>query len=226
MVLDPWIQAAKPSAWTLLDPDLAIASLYHVRNVPSVFWIDESGNIVRANDPIYILRRDPTTGETSRNEKYLDAVRDWIANGSSSRFLAAESSLTKRRPPASSSDMDAMASFELGVYLSTVASRRARNRISNAPTNSPRTIGPSSVRPGACQARRRKRSSRQFAAPMRRPFIPTSTLATDPAGSSAARRRSQRDHLRLCPVTSDTRAMTTMRAGNISTVPMITISQG
>jgi len=39
---------------------------------------------VRANDPIYALRRNPTTGETSRNEKYLNAVRDWVANGSSS----------------------------------------------------------------------------------------------------------------------------------------------
>jgi len=72
---------------------------------------------VRANDPIYALRRNPTTGETSRNEKYLNAVRDWVANGSSSKFLADESALEKRRRPASVSDMDAAASFELGVYL-------------------------------------------------------------------------------------------------------------
>ena len=116
-VVEPWIKAASPSNLALLDPELAVASLYNVRNVPSAFWIDESGRIVRANDPIYVLRRDRATGETSRNETYLDAVRDWVANGPSSRFLADEAALEKRRPPASFSDMEAMASFELGVYL-------------------------------------------------------------------------------------------------------------
>lgn len=115
-VVEPWIKAASPSHLALLDPELAVASLYNVRNVPSAFWIDESGRIVRANDPIY-LRRDRATGETSRNETYLNAVRDWVANGPSSRFLADETALEKRRPPATFSDMEAMASFELGVYL-------------------------------------------------------------------------------------------------------------
>lgn len=116
-VVEPWIQAARPSHLALLDPDLAVASLYNVRNVPSAFWIGESGRILRANDPIYVLRRDRATGETSRNETYLEAVRDWVANGSSSKFLADEAALEKRRPPATFSEMEAMASFELGVYL-------------------------------------------------------------------------------------------------------------
>jgi hypothetical protein len=115
--VDPWITAAKPTHWTLLDPDLAVANLYNVRNVPSAFWIDETGQMVRANDPIYALRRDPATGQTSRNERYLDAVRDWVANGSSSKFVADQSALEKHWRPGSFSDMEAMASFELGVYL-------------------------------------------------------------------------------------------------------------
>lgn len=88
-----------------------------MRNVPSAFWIDEAGRVVRANDPIYALRRDPATGGTSRNETYLNAIRDWVANGAASKFLADEAALEKRRRPASASDMEAMASFELGVYL-------------------------------------------------------------------------------------------------------------
>jgi hypothetical protein len=115
--VDQWITAAKPTYWTLLDPDLAIANLYNVRNVPSAFWIDETGQMMRANDPIYALRRDPATGQTSRNEKYLDAVRDWVANGSSSKFVVDQSALEKRWRPGSFGDMEAMASFELGVYL-------------------------------------------------------------------------------------------------------------
>ncbi len=39
--------------------------LYNTRNVPAVFWIDETGVIVRANDPIYIQRRNRETGETT-----------------------------------------------------------------------------------------------------------------------------------------------------------------
>jgi len=38
-------------------------------------------------------------------------------NGPSSKFLADEAALEKRRPPATFTDMEAMASFELGVYL-------------------------------------------------------------------------------------------------------------
>lgn len=72
---------------------------------------------MRANDPIYALRRDRATGETSRNDTYLNAVRDWVANGPSSKVLSDESVLQRRRRPASLSDMEAMASFELGVYL-------------------------------------------------------------------------------------------------------------
>lgn len=116
-IVKPWIDAAKPSHWALLDPDLVVANLYNVRNVPSAFWIDETGRIVRANDPIYALRRDPAGGDASRNEAYLGAVRDWIANGPSSKFLADDAALAKRRRAASFGDMEAMANFELGVYL-------------------------------------------------------------------------------------------------------------
>ena len=115
--VEPWIQAANPTHLTLLDPDLAVANLYSVRNVPSAFWIDETGRIVRANDPVYALRRDAATGERSRNEKYLNAIRDWIEKGSSSRFRANEPALEKRWRPPSLSDMEALASFELGMHL-------------------------------------------------------------------------------------------------------------
>jgi len=72
---------------------------------------------VRANDPIYALRRDPAGGGTSRNEAYLNAVRDWVAKGPSSKFLAGEAAIEKRLRPASFRDMEALANFELGVYL-------------------------------------------------------------------------------------------------------------
>ena len=114
---EPWVQAAKATFLSVLDPELTIAGRYGVRNVPAAFWIDEAGRVVRANDPIYAQRRNPAAGQTSRNEKYLDAVRDWVANGSSSRFVADNAALEKRWHATSFNDVAAMASFELGVYL-------------------------------------------------------------------------------------------------------------
>jgi hypothetical protein len=114
---EPWIHAAKADYLTLLDPELTVAGRYGVRNVPAAFWIDEAGRVVRANDPIYAQRRDAATGQTSRNDEYLDAVREWIANGSSSRFVADDAALDKRWQETSFDDVAAMASFELGVYL-------------------------------------------------------------------------------------------------------------
>ena len=105
--VEPWIDAAKQTHLSLLDPDLEIANLYGVRNVPSAFWIDETGHIVRAHDPIY----------AQRNEAYLDAVREWVTKGAASKFQQDEQALEKRGRAPSFADVEAGASFDLGVYL-------------------------------------------------------------------------------------------------------------
>ena len=105
--INPWIQAANQTHLSVLDPDLAVANLYGVRNVPSAFWIDESGRILRAHDPIY----------AKRNEHYLDAVRDWVAKGAASKFLQDQAAREKRSKTPTLKDVEAAASFELGVYL-------------------------------------------------------------------------------------------------------------
>ncbi len=88
-----------------------------MRNVPSIFWIDESGRMVRANDPVYALRRNRETGESTINEEYLSAVRDWVANGAQSAFLMDEGRLDSRLPDLEFDDVSAAASFQLGTYL-------------------------------------------------------------------------------------------------------------
>jgi hypothetical protein len=80
--VEEWIKAAAaPSHRSQLAQQMTVAQLHDVRNVPATFWIDESGRIVRANDPVYVLRRNPETGESTRNDEYLGALPDWVAIG-------------------------------------------------------------------------------------------------------------------------------------------------
>ncbi len=115
--VEPFITAAHQQHPSLLDETLQVAELYDVRNVPSVFWIDETGRMVRAHDPIYAQRRNRETGEVTVNRDYLDAVRDWIAKGDHSTFLMDAKRLDSRLPALDADDVEAAAFFHLGTYL-------------------------------------------------------------------------------------------------------------
>ena len=46
----PWIETARPTHPSLVDPWHVVADLYNAVNVPTDVWIDERGRIVRPND--------------------------------------------------------------------------------------------------------------------------------------------------------------------------------
>lgn len=48
-----WIEAAGPTHPSLIDTTWSIADLYHVVNVPTVFWIDEAGRLVRPGETAF-----------------------------------------------------------------------------------------------------------------------------------------------------------------------------
>ncbi len=112
-----FIEAAKPEHPSLLDPRFIVAELYNTRNVPAVFWIDEEGWIVRGNDPVYAVRRNRETGETTINERYLEAVRDWVRAGPASAYLTPSTETQRRVGSSDEANQQAMAHFRLGVYL-------------------------------------------------------------------------------------------------------------
>jgi hypothetical protein len=114
---EPFMTAAHQQHPSVIDDQLRVAELYNVRNVPSAFWIDEDGRMVRANDPIYAQRRNRETGEVAINTEYLDAVRDWVANGPQSAFLMDQQRLEARLPALELDDVQAAAAFHLGTYL-------------------------------------------------------------------------------------------------------------
>ena len=73
----PWIEAARPSHPSLVDTGHVLADLYNIVNVPTVFWIDESGRIVRPNDVAFGTDtfKHITGLESAR---HLGALRAWV----------------------------------------------------------------------------------------------------------------------------------------------------
>ena len=47
----PFIEAAEPTHWSLLDPMHQMDALFGVVNIPNIVWIDEAGTIVRPAEP-------------------------------------------------------------------------------------------------------------------------------------------------------------------------------
>src|SRR6516165_1122839 len=93
-----WIEAAHPTHPSLVDVRHEVAALYGWVNVPSNTWIDEEGRIVRPNDPGLAGEYFRKMGEPDfdyqemlaeharMQARYLDAVRDWVANGARSHW--------------------------------------------------------------------------------------------------------------------------------------------
>lgn len=94
-----------------------VAELYNTRNVPAVFWIDEEGRIVRGNDPAYLTRRDPDTGQRVVSDRYVSAVRDWVRNGAKSIYVTPVAETLSRIGSSDGANQQAMAHFRLGVHL-------------------------------------------------------------------------------------------------------------
>lgn len=115
--VERWIVEAGQRHPSVLDERLEVAERFDVRNVPAGFWIDEKGRILRANDPIYAYVKERKTDEITTNRVYLDAVRDWVANGPESASLMDEARLSSRLPSLNADHVQAAASFHLAIYL-------------------------------------------------------------------------------------------------------------
>jgi hypothetical protein len=132
----PWIQRAQARHPSLIDAGHVLDELLGIVNVPSGVWIDEDGMIVRPpetaypkrpgfldrevkpDDPPHVrervlavkkLRIDPDT--------YMHALRDWVANGSQSRYALTPDEVARRARPRSIDDATAAAHFEVAQHL-------------------------------------------------------------------------------------------------------------
>jgi hypothetical protein len=117
VAVEPFMTAAHQQHPSVVDEKFLVADQYDVRNVPSAFWIDEKGRMVRAGDPIYAQRRNRETGETTINQDYMNALRDWVAKGPESEYVMDQKRLDSRLPSLDADDMQAAAHFQLANYL-------------------------------------------------------------------------------------------------------------
>jgi tetratricopeptide (TPR) repeat protein len=112
----PWIAAAKPEYTALIDDKHVVTHLYNMVNVPTAVWINEKGLIVRPNEVAYVDNRYKAMHGIDA-APYLDAIRDWVANGDRSAFVMSEQQRKERLKPQSPDRAMADAEFALGEYL-------------------------------------------------------------------------------------------------------------
>lgn len=111
-----WIAAAKPEYTALIDDKHVVTHLYNMVNVPTAVWINERGRIVRPNEVAYVDNRYKAMHGIDATP-YLDAIRDWVANGDRSAYILSEQQLQERLKPQSPDRSMADAEFALGEYL-------------------------------------------------------------------------------------------------------------
>ncbi len=128
--VEQWIKAGKPTYPCLIDQRHIVAELYDMVNVPTAVWIDEAGRIVRPSEPAgvsdafrkmdhknFSIPPDALKELQSRRKAYLDAIRDWVANGARSRYALSEAETLRRMHTPDDSHVRAAATFRLGEYL-------------------------------------------------------------------------------------------------------------
>ena len=125
----PWIREAKPTHPSLIDVRHVVAELYGWVNVPTVAWIDEDGRLVRPGDPGWagdyfrgMVEPDfdhaAMMAEYGRlRDRYLDAVRDWVAHGPASRWALPPDEVRRRLAGPDRDHALAAAYFQLGTAL-------------------------------------------------------------------------------------------------------------
>jgi hypothetical protein len=127
---EQYAAAAAPTYPCLIDEKHIVAELYDMKNVPMAVWIDEDGHIVRPAEPAgatdgfrsmdrttFTLPSDIAEAGRASRARYVGAIRDWIENGSRSRFALSEAEARDRVAGPSASDVLAAANFKLGQYL-------------------------------------------------------------------------------------------------------------
>lgn len=121
---------------SLIDSAHAVDALFGVVNVPSGVWIDEDGMIARPPEPAFPAR--PTYSDVKpvpnlperlvamldearkihiEPEKYVSALRDWVARGNKSPFALSPDEVIERSRPRPVEEAQAAAHFDLGRYL-------------------------------------------------------------------------------------------------------------
>jgi peroxiredoxin len=132
----PWIDKAKSTHPALIDEAHVFDELFGVVNVPSGMWVNEDGVIVRPPEPAFpwvprqpsdelVAKLPALTAEQLREaqkiriepERYVAALRDWVAKGDRSQFVLAPDAVVDRSRARDLEHSRAAACFEMGQHL-------------------------------------------------------------------------------------------------------------
>ncbi len=132
----PWIDRARSTHPALIDEAHLFDELFGVVNVPSGIWVDEDGMIVRPPEPAFPwVPREPSDEllsglpelaaeqlQEAQNiriepERYVAALRDWVANGDSSSYALAPDEVIDRSQSRDLAHSEAAACFEMAQHL-------------------------------------------------------------------------------------------------------------
>ena len=140
-----FVEAASPDFPVVLDRHHRLGELFGVVNVPSGIWVDEDGVVVRPPETAYpaypafaqidlddpqvqarlpadaLARLRMVVPEVARMriepERYVAALRDWVARGSDSPYALVEEEVLERSRPRPVEEAQAAAAFALGQHL-------------------------------------------------------------------------------------------------------------
>jgi hypothetical protein len=138
----PFVDAAKPTHPSLVDPNLSLVGLFGITNVPFGLWIDEQGTIVRPAEVAFAPRHGHDLDRWNEQEAfmarlpdgqrkviegmtksigdpgvYASAVRDWVAKGKQSQYVLTSAEVLERSRSRPVEHAQATAHFELAMYL-------------------------------------------------------------------------------------------------------------
>ena len=145
-VARPHAEAAAETHPSLVDPSFRLVELFGITNVPFGIWVDEDRNIVRPAEHSPIPRPPGATNPaaaamaqmpearrkllaamaatTTDPDRYIEAVRDWVAHGSASRYVLSPDEVVARSRPRPVEAAQAAAQFELGQHLYRIGASR------------------------------------------------------------------------------------------------------
>jgi hypothetical protein len=126
----PWIEKANATYPCLIDEHHTVAELYGWVNVPQAVWIDEEGQIVRPTETAgttegfrqmdrqtFAMPAEARAEVAAVRRAYADALRDWAANGSASRYVLPPDEVLRRMKPVTDTHALAAATFRMGQHI-------------------------------------------------------------------------------------------------------------
>jgi hypothetical protein len=127
-----WRRQAVPTYPCLVDATHALAVTYGMTNIPTAAWIDEAGDFVRLPEPAGVgdewreqdvasgdLPEDAARRAITRRQRYVDALRDWVANSADSVHARSPDEVRAQRVAPREPDVRATTHLALAQFLFT-----------------------------------------------------------------------------------------------------------